>query len=149
MKKLIVSLALASSALVAAAPALAQYYGRQDRYERQDRYDRHDRHDRYERDRYEGRYDDRGGERFTRHNWFGSSLDRIHAQISRGLQNGRLSYREADMLKQEHGRLWQIGQRYYAYNGLQGWERADLERRLDRLQQRLRYERRDGDYRRY
>lgn len=133
MKTFLVSLALASTALVASAPASAQYYGDRDRYDR-----RHD--DRFDRG-------DRYGERFQRNGQLGRQLDRIGWQINRGVQNGTLSRREADRLRYEHAQLWRVAQRYYATGGLNGWEAQDLDRRVDRLQQRLRFERRDDDRR--
>lgn len=122
MKKLLVSLVLASSALVATAPASAQYHGNRP-------------HDSWQ------------GERFTRNNWFGQRLDRINYAIQRGMERGAITPREAQQLRREHQNLWRVGQRYYSTNGLDRRERADLERRLDRLQQRLRFERRDDDRR--
>jgi hypothetical protein len=148
MKKLLVSLALASSAFVAAAPASAQYYGdRDDRY--QDRYNRGD-EDRYDRG-YGDRRDDRyGGEHFTRNNWLGQRLDRINYAIRRGTERGVIDPREEQRLSYEHQQLWRIAQSYYASNGLNPRERDDLERRLDRLEQRLQYARNDDRrYRRY
>lgn len=154
MKKLLVSLALASSALVAAAPVSAQYYrDRDDRYDHDDRYDRGDdnRYDRgYDRG-YGNRYDDRyGGEHFTRNNWLGQRLDRISYEVRRGVERGTISPREEQRLNYEHQQLWRIAQSYYASNGLDPRERDDLERRLDRLEQRVQYARNDDwRYRRY
>ena len=137
MKKVIVSLALAASALAAAAPASAQYYGDrgyQDRY-----YDQG----------YGDRYRDRGygygnGERFTRHNWLGQRLDAIGYQIQRGRARGTLTPGEAQRLGFEHRDLWRVAQRYYASGGLDGREREILMQRLDQLQERLQYQQRDG-----
>ena len=125
MKKLIVSLVLASSALVAAAPASAQYY-------RDRPYD--SRHDGY-------------GERFHRNNWLGQRLDRIGYAIQQGIQRGTITPREARRLHAEHSNLWRVAQRYYADDGLNGWERNDLNRRLAMLQRDVQIDRRDGDRR--
>lgn len=142
MKKLLVSLALASSALVATAPVSAQYY--------RDRAD-DDRYDRGYDNRNDRGYDDRyGGERFTRNNWFSQRLDRINYAVQRAVERGTVSQREAQRLGYDHDQLWRVAQSYYASNGLDPRERDDLERRLDRLEQRLRYARNDDrNYRRY
>lgn len=152
MKKFLVSLALASSALVAAAPVSAQYYrDRDDSY--QDRYNRGD-EDRYDRGYnrgYGNRYDDRyGGETFTRHNWFGQRMDRIGVEAQRAAERGLISPREQQQLGYEQQQLWRIAQSYYASNGLDPRERDELERRLDRLERRIQYARNDDrPYRRY
>lgn len=135
MKKFLVSLVLASSALVAAAPAAAQAY-------RERPYDGRG----YERG-YDRGYDRGYGERFQRNNWLGQRLDQISYQIQRGMDRGTITPREAQRLRGEHQQLWRVAQRYYATHGLDGRERNDLERRLDRLQQQVRYERRDDDRR--
>ena len=140
MKTLIVSLALASSVLVAAAPASAQYYGRdRDRYE-----------DRYDRDRYDDRYDDRRGG-WNRYGYRGEDLrprlDRINHQISRGIERGLITNREAYRLRAEVGRIWRLSQQFWASQGYDPRERAELDRRINYLQQQVRFERRDDDRR--
>ena len=126
MKKLLVSLALASSALVAAAPASAQDYG-----------------DRYQQDRDDNRYgrEYRGQDLQPR-------LNRINAQISRGLDRGVITQREARMLHGEVNGIWAQARQFYRTGGYDYREQAILDRRIDRLQERVRDERRDDDRRR-
>ena len=129
MKKLLVSLAAASSALVAAAPDSAQYYGRPG-YD--DRYDRYDRDGRYDRGIWQGNIRER--------------LDRIAFRIDRGFERGALTRGEAQRLRWELNNVQRLAHRY-SYDGLSGWERADLERRINWLQQRVQRERFDDDRR--
>ncbi len=142
MKKLIVSLALASSVLVAAAPASAQYYGRdRDRYE-----------DRYDRDRYDDR-GDRGRSEWNRYGYRGEDLQprlgRIGQQISRGQERGLITNGEARRLRGEVHNIWQLSKRFWASRGYDPRERAELDRRINYLQQQVRFERRDDDRRYY
>ena len=74
-------------------------------------------------------------------------LDR---RIDQGLRNGSLSRREASRLRSEFNSLARL-ESNYRRGGLSGWERADLDRRFDRLEAQIRYERndrndRDGRY---
>ena len=139
MKKFLIP-ALALAAASVAVPAMAQSYGYQDRdgrggYEQ-------DRGGRYDNDRG-GRYDnDRGG------NWQNISnrkyqLDR---RIDRGEHNGQLSRREATRLRYELNALVHL-ERSYLRGGLSYRERAELDRRYDRLSMQVRAERRDRDNR--
>ena len=130
MKKLLVSLALVSSALVAAAPASAQYYG--------GRYDRDDY--RYDRDDYRYGREYRGQDLQPR-------LNRINAQISRGMERGLITPREGQRLRWEMGNIWQQARQFYRTGGYDYREQAILDRRIDQLQQRVRFERRDDDRR--
>ena len=125
MKKFLVSLALATTAMVAAAPASAQYY--QDRGY-QDRVDNRD---------WRG---DRGEDLQPR-------LNRINMQISRGLDRGNLTPREAQQLRGEMNSIWAQARGFYRTGGYDYRERTILDRRIDRLQDRLQYERRDDDRR--
>jgi hypothetical protein len=128
MKKLIATLALGASVLAAAAPASAQSY-RADRYD--DRYDRG------------GRWNDTG----FHPTQLRPRLDRISWQISQGMQRGRLTPGEAARLRAEHRHIWQVATNYYRSNGVNQRELRDIDYRIDRLQQRLRFERRDDDRR--
>lgn len=73
-----------------------------------------------------------------------ANLDR---RIDRGLRNGQLSRREATRLRSEFNGLLRL-EANYRRGGLTGWERADLDRRFDRLAAGIRDERRDWDNRR-
>jgi hypothetical protein len=127
MNKLIPVLALTLAAGAVAMPAAAQNYSRDD-------------------NRYSSRDDDR---RYNQPNWQNinqrqANLDR---RIDRGIQNGALSRREAVRLRGEFNALARLEQNYRR-GGLTQWERADLDRRFDRLAAQIRYERRDNDNRR-
>lgn len=71
--------------------------------------------------------------------------ERLDRRIDRGLRDGSLTRREARDLREEFNRIAWLEARYRS-NGLSYWERADLDRRFDRLEDRTRYERRDRDY---
>ena len=72
------------------------------------------------------------------------NLDR---RIDRGLRDGSLSRREAGRLRAEFNGLVRL-EANYRCGGLSAWERADLDRRFDRLSAQIRYERNDRDNRR-
>lgn len=74
-----------------------------------------------------------------------TNLDR---RIDQGVRNGALSRREAVSLRGEFNSLLRL-EASYRRGGLTAWERADLDRRFDRLSARIRIERRDRDNRRY
>jgi hypothetical protein len=123
MKTVIASLAAVAALSAVAAPAMAQPgYG-------QDRYDRHE------------RYDNRGGYDINQRQ---AQLDR---RIDQGVRRGDLSRREASRLRAEFRDIARLENRY-RMNGLSAWERADLDRRFDRLERQIRAERHDRDYRR-
>lgn len=121
-KALIPALALAAASV--AVPAAAQSYGYG-----------HDRGDRYERDF-------RGWQPIAQRKY---NLDR---RIDVGLRNGQLSRREATRLRYELDRLVRLEYRYQR-GGLSWRERQELDRRYDQLARQVRYERRDGDGRRW
>ena len=74
-----------------------------------------------------------------------ANLDR---RIDVGLRNGQLSRREATRLRGEFNALLRL-EANYRRGGLTAWERADLDRRFDRLSYQIRDERRDRDNRRH
>jgi hypothetical protein len=86
------------------------------------------------------RPDDRGG-------WDGRGdrIERLDRRIDMGIRNGSLDRREAWRLK---GDLRETARLQYRYSrdGLSRWERADLDRRFDRISAQIRYERHDRDY---
>ena len=145
MKKFLIP-ALALAAASVAAPAMAQSYGHQDR----------DGRGGYEQDR-SGRYDnDRGGDRGGRWdndrggNWQNISQRKyqLDRRIDQGERNRQLSRREATRLRYELNSLVNL-ERSYMRGGLSFRERAELDRRYDRLSMQVRAERRDRDDRRY
>jgi hypothetical protein len=79
-----------------------------------------------------------------------TSIDRRQAQIDRridmGLRNGDLTRDEAFRLR---GQIRDLARLEVSYrrNGLTNWERADLDRRFDRLSYQVMAERRDNDRR--
>jgi hypothetical protein len=142
MKKFLIP-ALALAAASVAVPAMAQSYGYQDRDGRGGRYEQ-DRGGRHDNDRG-GRYDNdnRGGWQNISQRKY--QLDR---RIDQGERNRQLSRREAIRLRYELNALVNL-ERSYMRGGLSYRERAELDRRYDRLSMQVRAERRDNDNRRY
>lgn len=79
-------------------------------------------------------------------NW--QSINQRQANLDRridvGIRNGSLSRREATRLRSEFNSLSRL-EASYRRGGLSGWERADLDRRFDRLAAQIRNERNDRD----
>ena len=127
-KKMLVP-ALVLAATSAALPAAAQSYGHQDRDY--------------------GRGHDRGYQNAGYGNWqsINQRQDQLDRRIDRGVRNGSLSRREAGRLRAEFNGIARLEQSYRR-GGLSGWERADLDRRFDRLSAQIRMERWDRDNRR-
>lgn len=73
-----------------------------------------------------------------------ANLDR---RIDVGVRNGQLTRREATRLRSEFNALARL-EANYRRGGLSAWERADLDRRFDRLSAQIRNDRRDHDPRR-
>ncbi|KQY29255.1 hypothetical protein ASD21_06560 [Caulobacter sp. Root1455] len=118
MKKILLSIAAASAvAAVVPAVASAQAYG-------------------YGHDRgYDRGYQDVGGDRVAR----------LDQRIDVGIRSGGLTRGEAWRLKGDLRETARLEARYRR-GGLSGWERADLDRRYDRISAQIRYERHDRDY---
>ena len=136
MKKILIpalALAAASVAVPAAAQVRAQVYVGTPAYG-------HNGYDRYD------RYDQRNYNRDWRP--IQNRIANIDRRIDQGARNGRLTRREAQSLKAELSYVARL-QRRYQSGGLSYRERQDIDLRLDRVEQRLRYERRDGDRRRW
>lgn len=70
-----------------------------------------------------------------------ANLDR---RIDRGLRDGSLTDREASRLRGEFRDILRLETRYRETGGLQNWERADLDRRFDRLSAEIRDQRHDA-----
>jgi hypothetical protein len=96
------------------------------------RYERHDR-------------DDRGRGGWQSINERQRNLD---ARIDAGIRRGDISRREAYRLRAEFQEIANLEARYRRTGGLDRRERADLDRRFDRLSYAIQAERRDGDNRR-
>lgn len=122
MRKLLVSVAIATATL-AAVPAAAQYHS----------------------GRHHG-WQQRGPDRHAVGQLLGQ-LDRTEQRIQRSVRRGMISPREAFGLRREAN---QVRHRLHwaGRNGLSGREFASLRFQVDRLEQRLRLERRDRDGRR-
>ena len=121
MRKFLVSVALATATL-AAVPAAAQY---------------HDSHV-----GWNHRGPDRRAVQELR-----TRLDQVQLRIDRSVRRGIISHREAFGLRRQAAQLRrQIS--IASRNGLSGREFAGLRGEVNRLEQRLRFERRDRDGRR-
>jgi len=94
------------------------------------RYERHDRQDR--------------NDRWIPINQRQRNLD---ARIDAGVRSGQLSRTEAYRLRREYGEIAALEARYRR-NGLSYQERADLDRRFDRLSRMIQAERHDNNRRR-
>jgi Ni/Co efflux regulator RcnB len=70
--------------------------------------------------------------------------DRLEWRIEQGERNGSLTRYEARHLKRELRETQRLEHRYRR-DGLTRWERADLDRRFDRIHAQIRYERHDRD----
>jgi hypothetical protein len=112
MRKVLITLAIASATVVA-SPSVAQRYG----------------------------YGHQGGQ-------IQREINQLENRIDRSFRNGRISRREAASLQREANGLQRDYYRF-ARNGLDRGEYRNLQVRIDRIQARLRYERRDRDGRRY
>ena len=125
MKRLSIALLAGAAVMAAAAPSLAQPgygmgYPQRGYNQGYDRYNQG----------MGGDYDRR--------------LDRLERRIDRGSERGDLTRREAFRLRSDVREVRILASRY-GRDGMSRWERADLDRRLDYLESRVRYERRDGD----
>ena len=144
MKTLLITAAVAVSAIAAAAPAAAQYYpapqaygyGYQQQYPQQQQYGYQNGPNGYQ-----------NGYAYQQQGLVRSYLvrvDRLRQRISQIDARNRISEREADGLKREASYIRNMV-RAAGYNGLNSRERREIEVRLARLEQRIRYERRDGN----
>ena len=70
---------------------------------------------------------------------------RLDMRIDRGVDRGDLTRREAFRLRRELNDVARLESRYRS-NGLSNWERADLDRRFDRVSAQIQFERRDNQY---
>ncbi|HWA22058.1 MAG TPA: hypothetical protein VG735_06650 [Caulobacterales bacterium] len=70
----------------------------------------------------------------------------IAFRIDQGQRNGGLTFREARMLREDLRDVERLEARYRR-DGMSRWEASDLDRRLDALSQRVRFNRHDDDRR--
>ena len=118
MRKFIISAALAASTLVAAAPAAAQWYPPQGNAYGHDNYGQVRRLD--------------------------ARIDAIQRQITNLDRRNILSNREAARLRDDSREVKNRLHRA-ARNGFTGWERNDIEKRIQRIEVRVQREARDGN----
>ena len=130
MKKFLLAAAATTGALLAAAPAVAQYYPAPG-------YGQH-----YGNGYGYNNYDQGGLIRA-----YIVRADQLRHRIERLDGRDRISEREAHQLRRAAADL-QGRTRAYARNGLNNRERFELDQRFAQLQQAIRFERRDGDNRR-
>lgn len=124
MRKLLVSIAIATATL-AAVPAAAQYHqGRP------------------------GWQNDGWSQMRPRVEALQRDLDRVEQRIQFSLERRTISFREARSLRREAADI-RIGINRHGRNGISEREFVNLRARVDRLQARLRVERRDNDRRPY
>ena len=120
MKKLMIMVA-AMAAFGAAVPASAQYGGQS----------------------YRGPDWGPGWDRNFRGPNYDNRIDRLEAQIQRGIQRGTISYREARSLREDVRKLERI-ERDYSRGGFTRSERDRLERRIDNLREKIDRAERNG-----
>jgi opacity protein-like surface antigen len=158
MRKFLIAAAVATSALAAAAPAAAQYYPAPQPYGYgypQPNYG-------YGRPNYGYGYQQPGygygyqqpygyghaGNHYQLARAYGQHVDQLRNRIERLDRRDRISGREAQSLRREAAYLRDFVIRA-RNNGFSWRERQVIETRLARLEQRIQYERRDGNDRRY
>ena len=138
MRKLLVSVAIATATL-AAVPAAAQYRDSGWSQRNNDGWSQRDNRD-------NDGWNQRGPARPAVNNLL-RRLDQVENRIHRSARRGVISQREAFSLNRNANQI--RGQlQYSSRNGLSGREFADLQVRVNRLEQRLRVERQDWDGRR-
>lgn len=129
MKTILAALAAVAAVTAVAAPAAAQPYRD---------------HDRHDQGRYEQGGHDQGRHEQGRYN-LNQRQDRLNERIEIGVRRGMITRREAAQLREQSREIARVEARYRV-NGLTGRERADLDRRFDRLDARIAHEMRDRDY---
>ena len=135
MRKFLISVALVSTALTA-VPAMAQERGRGGYDQRDDRNDRGD---------HRGDWNRHGPSRQAVNELL-RDLNRAESMIDRSVQRRIISRREAISLRSE-ARQIRVRLNFALRGGLSGREFGELRVRVNRLEQRVRYERRDRDRR--
>jgi hypothetical protein len=131
MRKLLISVALVSTALTA-VPAMAQEHGRPGYDQRGD---------------HRGDWNRGGPDRPAVNNLL-RQLDQVDFRIQRSLQRRAISPREAISLRREANDI-RVRVNVRGRDGLNGREFAQLQSRVNQLEQRVTIERRDRDRRPY
>ena len=131
MRKILISAAAAAAVALSASPAAAQSRNH-------DRYEQHDR----------GWGNHQRGPNRQAVNQLLRDLDRVESRIDRSFQRRAISAREAQSLRREAANVRQRVLRA-SRDGLSHREFANLRERVNRLEHRLREERRDRDGRRW
>jgi len=121
MRKLLVSVAIATATIAAASPAAAQYHN--------------------------PGWNQRGPSRPAVNNLL-RQLDQVDMRIERSARRGMISQREAFGLRRESNQV-RTRLAIASRGGLSGREFASLQVQVNRLEQRLRFERNDRDGRRF
>ena len=73
-----------------------------------------------------------------------SRLANLDSRIDAGVRSGDLTRAEAQAIRADYRALLDLETRYRV-DGLSTWERNDLDRRMDQLSTRIRFERRDAE----
>jgi len=141
MRKFLITAAVAAATVATAAPAVAQYRGN-------DQYRSHDQHrgNDHNRGRW-GQNDNRGYNRQAVVQ-LQRELAQVENRIERAAQRRAISGREYQSLRREARNIRERLNRA-SRNGLNQREVNELRMRIDRLQARVRIERRDNDGRRW
>jgi hypothetical protein len=139
MRKFLISVALVSTALTA-VPAMAQERGRGGYDQRDDNRGDH-------RGDHRGDWNRNGPSRQAVNELL-RDLNRAESQIDRSVQRRIISRREAFSLRREANQI-RMRLNFALRGGLSGREFGELRVRVNRLEQRLRIERRDRDNRPY
>ncbi|HEX8569999.1 MAG TPA: hypothetical protein VF699_08770 [Caulobacteraceae bacterium] len=126
MKKVLLTV-VAATAMATALPALAQPYGNAYGHPSNRGHDSRG-------------YDDR--------NWvpMQARIQRLDERIDRGIANGAITRGEARRLRMQLFQLVRM-ENDFRRDGLNRWERQELDRRFEQLRMQIRYERRDDDRR--
>ena len=135
MRKFLISVALVSTALTA-VPAMAQERSRQGYDQRNDHRDHRDNR---------GNWNRHGPSRQAVNELL-RDLNRAESQIERAVARRIISRREAISLRREANQI-RARLNYALRGGLSGREFGELRVRVNRLEQRIRIERRDRDRR--
>ena len=134
MRKVLIPIILAASTLAIAAPAAAQWtlsYGNQ--YGGQHG------------NQYGGQYGNQYG--YNNHSqtrYLAARVNQLEQQINQLDRRNILSEREAGQLRYQANMI-ERQLRQASYNGLNGYERRNLEIRIARLEQNIRYQANDGN----